>query len=67
MEAVAAGELRAGDVVRLDDPQAHRVERVVLLDVRVLVELARWVWRFATRFVTLLVDRLVERLGTAAD
>jgi hypothetical protein len=36
---VAAHDLPAGDVVRLDDPQAHRVERVALFDGRVVVEL----------------------------
>ena len=39
MDEVAAALLRAGDVVRLDDPQAHRVDRVVLVDGRVVVEL----------------------------
>jgi hypothetical protein len=39
VDEIAAGLLRAGDVVRLDDPQAHRVERVVLVDGRVVVKL----------------------------
>jgi hypothetical protein len=66
VDEVAAGVLRAGDVVRLDDPQAHRVERVVHLGGRVVVEL-RLVGLDVSNAVrvTQPVDRLVERLGTA--
>jgi hypothetical protein len=68
VDEVAAGDLRAGDVVRLDDPQAHRVERVVLVDGRVVVELRPVGLDVpdAVR-VTLPVDRLVVRLGTIAE
>jgi len=63
---VAAGVLRAGDVVRLDDLQAHRVERVVLVDDRVVVELRPVGLDVSNAVrVTVPVDRLVERLGTA--
>ena len=39
IEDVEAGDLRAGDVVRVDDRQAHRVERVVCVGARVVVEM----------------------------
>jgi hypothetical protein len=32
VEEVAARDLRVGDVVRLGDPQAHRVDGVVVID-----------------------------------
>ena len=68
VDEVAAGDLRAGDVVRLDDAQAHRVERAVLVDGRVVVELRPVGLDVpdAVR-VTLPVDRLVVRLGTIAE
>jgi hypothetical protein len=65
VDEVAAGVLLAGDVVRLDGPQAHRVERVVLGDGRVVVELRPVGLDVSNAVrVTLPVDRLVERLGT---
>jgi hypothetical protein len=68
VDEVAAGLLRAGDVVRLDDPQAHRVERVVLVDGRVVVELRPVGLDVPNAVrVTLPVDRLVERLGRTGD
>jgi hypothetical protein len=68
VDEVAAGVLRAGDVVRLDDLQAHRVERVVLVDGRVVVELRSVGLDVADAVrVTLPMGRLVDRLGTAAD
>lgn len=68
VDDVAAGDLRAGDVVRLEDPQAHRVERVVLVEGRVVVELRPVGLDFSDVVrVTLPLDRRVERLGTAAD
>jgi len=39
IEDVEAGDLRAGDVVRVDDRQAHRVERVVRVGARVVLEM----------------------------
>jgi hypothetical protein len=68
VDEVAAGVLRAGDVVRIDDPQAHRVERVVLVDGCVVVELRPVGLDVSNAVrVTLPVDRLVERLGRAGD
>ena len=68
MDEVAAGLLRAGDAVRLDDPQAHRVGRVVLVDGCVVVELRPVGLNIPNAVrVTLPVDRLVERLGRAGD
>ena len=68
MDEVAARDLQAGDVVRLDDPQAHRVERVVLADGRVVVELRPVGLDVADMVrLTLPVDRLVDGLGTAAE
>lgn len=64
----AGRKLRAGDVVPLDDPQAHRVERIVLVDGRVVLELRpAGLDMLDTVRVTLRADRLVRRLGTAAD
>jgi hypothetical protein len=68
VDEIAAGLLRAGDVVRLDDLQAHRVERVVLGDGRVVVELRPVGLDVANVIrVTLPVDRLVVRLGRVGD
>src|SRR4051794_41477553 len=39
MDQVAARDLAVGDVARLDDPQAHRVERLMVVDGRVVLEL----------------------------
>jgi hypothetical protein len=39
IQDVAAGDIAAGDVVRLDDPQAQRVQRAVHVDGRVVLEL----------------------------
>jgi hypothetical protein len=68
VDEVAARELRVGDVVRLDDPQAHRVERIVHVDARVVVEL-RPVGLEVPDVVRvgLSADTRVTRLGTAAD
>jgi hypothetical protein len=68
VDEVAAGLLLAGGVVRLDDPQAHRVERVVLVDGRVVVELRPVGLDVANAVrVTLPVDRLVERRRRGGD
>jgi hypothetical protein len=68
VDEVVARDLQVGDVVRLDDPQAHRVERVVLVDRRVVVELRPLGLDVADVVcVTLPVDRLVDRLGMAAE
>jgi hypothetical protein len=68
IEEVAARDIAAGDVVRLDDPQAQRVERAVHVDGRVVLELrpvGREIWE--TVRVSLPEDRLVSRLGTSAE
>ena len=68
IEDVEAGDLRAGDVVRVDDRQAHRVERVVRVGARVVLEMRPVGLEISEAVrVRLPVDRLVTRLGTAAD
>jgi hypothetical protein len=68
IQDVAARDIAAGDVVRLDDPQAQRVERAVHADGRVVLELRPVGLEVSeTSRVTLPDDRLVSRLGTAAD
>jgi hypothetical protein len=68
IEDVAAPDVRVGDVVRLDDPQAHRVKRVVRVDARVVLEL-RPVGLETSETVRVMLpeDRLVSRLGTSTD
>lgn len=68
IEEVAARYIRVGDVVRLDDPQAHRVDRVVRVDARVVLELRPVGLKVSeTVRVMLLEDGLVTRLGMAAE
>jgi hypothetical protein len=68
MQGVAARDIAAGDVVRLDDPQAQRVARAVHVDGRVVLELRPVGLEVSeTIRVTLPNDRLVSRLGTAAE
>jgi hypothetical protein len=68
VDEVAAGDLRAGGVVRLEDLQAQRVERVVLVDGGVALALGPVGFDVADAVrVTLVVDGLVQRLGRAAD
>jgi hypothetical protein len=58
VDEVAAGDLRAGGVGRLEDVQAQRVERVVLVDDRVALALRPVGLDVAdTVRVTLAVDR----------
>jgi hypothetical protein len=64
-------EVSPAEVIRrldLDDPQAHRVERVLRVAGCVVLELrpAGLAVSEAVR-VTLPVDRIVSRLGTATD
>jgi hypothetical protein len=68
IQDVAADDIAAGDVVRLDDPQAQRVERAVHVDGRVVLEL-RPVGLEVSETIrgTLPNDRLVSRLGTGAE
>jgi hypothetical protein len=68
IEDVAAREIAAGDVVRLDDPQAQRVERAAHVDGQVVLELrpvGLEIWE--TVRVSLPEDSLVSRLGTLAE
>jgi hypothetical protein len=68
IEDVAARDIAAGDVVRLDDPQAQRVERAVHVDGRVVLELRPLGLEvLETIRVTLPNGRLVSRLGTEAE
>jgi hypothetical protein len=68
IEDVPARDLGAGDVVRLDDPQAHRVERVVRIDAQVVLELRPVGLSVSeTVRITLPEGTLVCRLGTATD
>jgi hypothetical protein len=68
IEDVADHDVRVGDVVRLDEPQARRVERVVGVDARVVLELRPvGLETSETVRLTLPEDRLVSRLGTIAD
>jgi hypothetical protein len=68
VDEVAAGDLPAGGVVRVEDLQAQRVERVVLVDGRVAFALGPVGFDVADAVrVTLVVDGLVQRLGRAAD
>jgi hypothetical protein len=68
IQDVAARDIAAGDVVRLDDPQAQRVERAVHVDGRVVLELRPVGLKVSeTIRVALPEDMLVSRLGTAAE
>jgi hypothetical protein len=68
VDQVAARELVVGDVVRLADPQAHRVERAMIAEGQVVLELrpVGLAVPDAVR-VSLPVDAVVDRLGTAGD
>jgi hypothetical protein len=68
VDEVVARDLRVGDVVRLDDPQAHRVERAVVIDDRVVLELRPLGLDVpGTVRTTLSADAVVDRLGTVGD
>jgi hypothetical protein len=68
VEDVAARDIGAGDVVRLDDPQAQWVERAVHVDGRVVLELRPVGLEVSeTIRVTLPNGRLVSRLGMGAE
>jgi hypothetical protein len=67
IQDVAAHDIAAGAVVRLDDPQAQRVERAVHIDGRVVMELRPVGLNVSkTIRVTLPNDMLISRLGAAA-
>jgi SAF domain len=68
IEDVAARDIAAGDVVRLDDLQAQRVLRAVHVDGQVMLELrpvGLEIWE--TVRVSLPEDLVVSRLGTSAE
>jgi hypothetical protein len=68
IDHVLARGLRVGDVVRLDDPQAHRVERVMVVDVRVVLDVrAVGLSLPGTVRIDLSAGAVVERLGSAAS
>ena len=68
IDQVAAGDLRVGDVVRIDDPQAHRVERVMVVDGWAVLDLRPVGLAVRDgRRVTVPVATVVDRLGSAAD
>jgi hypothetical protein len=68
VDQVAAGTLVVGDVVRLSDPQAHRVERVMIADGRVALELRPLGLAVPdTVRVALPADASVDRLGSAGE
>ena len=68
VQDLAARDIAAGDVVRLDDPQVQWVERAVYVDGRVVLELRPVGLEVSESIrVTLPDDRLVSRLGTAAE
>jgi hypothetical protein len=68
VDQVVAGELSVGDVVRVDDPQAHRVERILIAGGQVVLELSP-VGLVAPESVRVRLspDRVIDRLGTALD
>lgn len=67
-EEVAAREVAVGDVVRLHDPQAQRVERVLVDDGQVILEMRPLGLAVAdTVRVTLSAETVIDRLGTAED
>jgi hypothetical protein len=68
IDEVAARDLAVGDVVRLDDPQAHRVEEVMIVDGRVILDLRPVGLAVPdTRRVTVPVETVIDRLGSAAE
>jgi hypothetical protein len=68
VDQVAARTLVVGDVVRLSDPQAHRVERVMIADGRVVLELRPVGLAVPdTVRVDLPAEAVVDRLGAAGE
>jgi hypothetical protein len=68
IQSLAARDIAAGDVVRLDDPQAQRLQRAVHVDGWVVLELRPVGLEVSeTSRVTLPNDRLLSRIGTAAE
>lgn len=68
IEDVVAGDLRTGDLVRIDDPQAHRIQHLERSDGRIELTLRPVGLDISeTVRLTLPEDRLVTRLGTAIE
>jgi hypothetical protein len=68
VEQVAACCLVVGDIVRLADPQAHRVERVLVVDSGVVVEISPVGLAVDDKVrVSLPVDAVVDRLASAGE
>ena len=68
VDQVAGQVLAVGDVIRLADPQAHRVERVLVTDGRVVLEM-RPVGLAVDESVrvTLAAEAVVDRPGLAGS
>ena len=66
---VSAGVLAVGDVIRVDDPQAHRVERILEVAGEAVTLEMRPVGLAADALVrvTLAWNAVVERLGSVED
>jgi hypothetical protein len=68
VDQVDARKLVVGDVVRLSDPQAHRVERMMIADRRVVLELRPVGLAVPdTVWVALPAVVVVDRLGSAGE
>jgi hypothetical protein len=67
IDEVAARDLAVGDVVRLDDPQAHRFEEVMIVDGVILDLRPVGLAVPDTRRVAVPVETVVDRLGSAAE
>jgi hypothetical protein len=68
VDQVVARALVVGDVVRLSDPQAHRVEPMMIADRQVVLELRPVGLAVADMIrVALPVDEVVDRLGSVGE
>jgi hypothetical protein len=66
VDQVAARELAVGDVVCLSGPQTHRVERVMIADGRVVLELRPLGLAVSDAVrVTVRAEAVIDRLGSA--
>jgi hypothetical protein len=68
VDRVAGLALVVGDVVRLGEPQAHRVERVMIADGQVVLEVAQLASPFPeTVRVKMPAEGISDRLGSVGD
>jgi hypothetical protein len=68
VDQVAARDIVVGEVVRLEDPQAHRVERVMITDGRIVLK--RRPVGLAVRDTiraTVPVEAVIDRLRSAGN